>query len=308
MTTMMPGTALNRARRPVHKLVENRTLFESHGAELSIYDTYARAARVRLDAEEFLYCGMISGRKLLHGGNLQDQPFLPRESFVMAPGQTVEIDFPDATLAEPTTCLAIGITREKLLQVCDSLNQAAPATDAIEDWRALSPACFHGLHSDATQQLLNRIVAVFLERDLDRDLVLDLGVTELLTRLVRHQGQAFIRRQAERDPTRDGLSAVVHFIDAHLAEEINVDQMCQLACMSRSKLYDRFRLALGCSPMEFLLQRRLEKARDLIAAGCSVTRACFEVGYINPSHFARRFHQRYGVSPRQYSLSQRSTG
>jgi len=49
------------------QLVENRTVFASHGAELSIYDTFASAEKVRLDAEEILYCGMISGKKVLHG-------------------------------------------------------------------------------------------------------------------------------------------------------------------------------------------------------------------------------------------------
>ena len=60
--------AFNRRRQTPAQLVENRTIYERHGAELSIYDTFAPAEKVRLDAEEVLYCGMITGKKCCTAG------------------------------------------------------------------------------------------------------------------------------------------------------------------------------------------------------------------------------------------------
>lgn len=293
---------LNRSG-PEH-LVENRTVYESHGAELSIYDTFARAEQVRLDAEEVLYCGMISGKKILHGKHHFNSSFLPHESFVMAPGETVAIDFPEATMDSPTSCLTLGISRDRLRQVCDQLNQKNPLPQELGEWSPQYDHVLHLFHTEATQQLLVRIVDSFLSNDSDRDLVLNLGVTELLSRMLRQQGRNFLLHCARNDPTLNGLTDAVRYIDDHLAEAIDIEQLCRIACMSRSKFYQQFRHVMGTGPMEYLQQRRLERARELIAAGRGITEVCYEVGYVNPSHFTRRFHQQYGVSPREYLLQQ----
>ena len=312
--------ALNRSRQPVKHLVENRSVYESHEAELSIYDTFEAAKNVYLEADEVLYCGMISGRKTLHQGQQFKTDFLPHESFVMAPGESINIDFPDASQQYPTSCLTLGISRKKLVQVCDTLNQQSPRPQPYGEWEPVigpgpdvagvaglgashgsQPKALHTFHNEATQQLLTRIVDSFLNRDKDRDLVLNLGVTELLTRLLRQEGQQFLQECARRNPESSELNATVHYLETHLSQAIGIDQLCKIACMSRSKLYHRFKSIVGCGPMEYLQQRRLDKARKLIQSGWSVTRACFEVGYSNASHFTRRFQQKYGISPREFA-------
>ena len=297
--------AFNRRRQTPAQLVENRTIYERHGAELSIYDTFAPAEKVRLDAEEVLYCGMITGKKVLYGQQQFRSDFLPHESFVMGAGETVEIDFPEASLEAPTSCLTLGISRERLRQVCDQLNRDEPLPAALGERDARRERMFHIWHTEATQRLLVRIVDSFLSQDDDRDLVLNLGVTELLSRMLRQQGRQFLLACAANDPTRHALTAVLRHIDDHLDQPLEVDQLCRLACMSRSKFYEQFRAAVGCGAMEYIQQRRLERAREWLAAGRGVTEVCYAVGYVNPSHFTRRFHQQYGMSPKAYGQGRR---
>ncbi|MDO7666784.1 MAG: AraC family transcriptional regulator N-terminal domain-containing protein, partial [Pseudomonadota bacterium] len=87
-------------------LVENKIAFAGPESELSIYDTYRTASRVGLRSQQLLYCGMVKGKKIMYGtGNEHGEIFLPHESFVMPPGEFVEIDFPEANEESPTTCL-----------------------------------------------------------------------------------------------------------------------------------------------------------------------------------------------------------
>lgn len=298
-SSLIRRTALTHTARPVRQLIENRTVFESHEAELSVYDTYEQAQRVGLEAEEVLYCGMLTGRKVLHGSHY-DGEFLPHESFVMAPGEKVTIDFPEAHPSHPTTCLTLGIGRHKLQEVCDFLNRHAPLPIKHCEWQpglGYSEHVFHIYHTQSTQLLLERIVNSFLTHDDDRDLVLNLGITELLTRMLRQNGRQFLQRCAQQNPTDNSLHAAISYIDAHLGDNLEIDALCKQACMSRSKLYQAFKQALGCGPREYIQQRRLEKARALLQGGKSVTQVCFEVGYVSPSHFCRRFSQFYGHSP-----------
>jgi AraC-like DNA-binding protein len=282
------------------QLIENRTVYASQLAELSVYDTYEAAERVRLDAGELLYCGMMSGRKIMHGSDGFSTDFLPHESFVVAPGKHVEIDFPEASLESPTTCMTLEIPRETLRKVCDQLNTVSERPKELGEWQDDSRQ-LHLAHTDATQQLLERIVASHVQKEDDCDLVLNFGVNELVARMLRQQGRDFLLRCVQQNPTQSGLTNAVASIEENLAQPVNIDHLAKIACMSRSKLFQQFKNSLGCSPAQYQQQRRLEQACKLIRSGQSITSTCYELGFSNPSHFSRRFHQQYGMTPREFA-------
>jgi len=288
-----------RGRQQPRKLIENRVSFAGPGSELSVYDTYLPADQVGLYAGELLYCGMISGRKILHGAGDYTAEFLPRESFVMAPGEHIAIDFPDARVESPTSCLTIEISRERVQQVCSRLNGAAPLQRDFEDWRYRPDTLVHTPHSQATQALLQRLVATFTEDARDRDLLIDLGVSELVVRILRQQTRDFLLALCARDPEINGIGAAFHHIRQHLDQPLDVDRLCRIACMSRSRFFGEFKKHMGCTPLEFQQQLRLQEARERLQRGESVTRVCFDLGFRHLSHFSRRFHQQFGMSPRQ---------
>ena len=100
--------AIDSVRNPPKVLVENKLSFAGPESELSIYDTYQQAEKVKLQSDQLLFCAMVTGKKVMHStlDNFHGE-FLPHESFIMAPGRSVEIDFPIAQISQPTTCLAM---------------------------------------------------------------------------------------------------------------------------------------------------------------------------------------------------------
>ena len=114
-------TLLKHKRAPI-QLVENRVCFAGPHSELSIYDTYEQAQKVSLKADSLLYCGMVTGAKVMHTKHRDNIPFLPHESFILAPKEEVFIDFPEAQFHNPTTCLTIAISQERVAQICDRMN------------------------------------------------------------------------------------------------------------------------------------------------------------------------------------------
>lgn len=281
-------------------MVENRICRAGPHSELSIYDTYSPATQVCLTSGELLYCGMITGRKILHGSGDFQTEFLPSESFVMSPGEIVAIDFPDASLKQPTSCLTIEITRQRIAQICDSLNQSAPLEREFEGWQYRPDYLIHTQHSTATQSLLERMVETFFENSDDRDLLIDLGVSELVVRMLRHQTRAFLLGYCQSAPDANGLTAALDVLRNQLDQPLDIDHLCKVACMSRTRFFNAFKSHIGCSPAEFQQQLRLQQACARLRRGEPVTTVCYATGYQNPSHFSRRFHQFFGVSPRQY--------
>ncbi len=283
-------------------LVENKVTFAGPESELSIYDTYEQAERVKLQSDQLLFCAMVTGKKVMHSDEERfNSEFLPHESFVMAPDSVVEIDFPTAQLAKPTTCLAIEISTDRIKQVASSLNEHTPINQAFGHWH-YHHQLVHTNHNSQTQGLLNRIVQIYSENHQDRSAMISLAVSELTIRLLRHQTRDFMLSFCQQQPDNNGLSAVVNYIEKNLGERLDIDFLARIACMGRTKFFNEFRIHFGCSPIAFQQQLRLKQAALHIKQGQQITLTCFDLGFNNASHFSRCFKQFHGVTPRQYQI------
>ncbi|MEH6442590.1 MAG: AraC family transcriptional regulator [Oceanospirillaceae bacterium] len=291
---------LKQHRQAPQVLVENKVSFAAAESELSIYDTFEQASRVQLISDQLLFCGMVSGKKVMHANQDSFQcDFFPHESFVMAPNNPVEIDFPIACIQHPTTCLAVEISTDRVKQVVNGLNAVSPLSQYQREWQ-YETELVHTHHNTQTQALLNRIVQIYTENHQDRSFMVDLAVTELIVRLLRHQTREFIIEHSNTQPDHNGLNAVVSHIKQNLAQNLNIDELCKLACMSRTKFFTKFKQSLGCTPKGFLYQLRLKQAATMLKGGKNITTTCFATGYSNTSHFSRSFKAFYGMSPTQY--------
>lgn len=287
-------------KRTPKVLVENKVSFAAQNSELSIYDTYQKASKVALSSDQLMFCGMVTGKKIMHVDNDDlHSPFLPHESFVIAPNEQVEIDFPEARIDTPTTCLAIEIAPEKINQMALQLEQESPKQKDFGHWQYQHKA-LHTHHNSATQLLLNRIVSIYTENHPDRNLLIDLAVSELSVRLLRQQTRDFIVAHCEQDPEANAINRVVNHILANLTHALDVEQLCKLACMGRTKFFTEFKQNLGCTPIVFQQQERLKYAAELLSSGKQVTATSFEVGFLNVSHFSRAFKAYFGQTPSQF--------
>lgn len=291
----------NIIKREPRTLVENKISFAAEHSELGIYDTYQAAKKVDLRSDQILFCGMVTGKKIMHinGDNIE---FFPHESFILAPNQLVKIDFPIAKLDSPTTCIAIEIAPERVQQVSENLNSCAPMLQDFGEWQ-YNPTALHTHHSEQTQQLLTRIVSLYAENTPDRAYLIDLAINELSARLLRQQSRDFIIAHSAKDPEANQINRVIQYILSHLAVPIDIDHLCKIAVMGRTKFFNVFKNHLGCTPIAFQQQERLKLAAKLLERGMQITEAGFEVGFLNTSHFSKAFKCFFGQSPKFYQMS-----
>tara|TARA_R110001583_G_scaffold7971_2_gene38817 strand:- start:56 stop:979 length:924 start_codon:yes stop_codon:yes gene_type:complete len=298
----MISESINNQRKAHQVLIENKLSFAGEGSELSIYDTFEQASNIKLASDQLMFCGMLSGKKIMHNHRRDfETNFLPHESFVMAPNRSIEIDFPTASITSPTTCIAIEISQKRIKRICNELNSSAPLSVYEQEWR-YDDKLMHTHHNAQTQVLLNRMIHIFTENHQDRHFMVDLAVSELITRLLRHQTRDFILSHSLLDPEHNGINSVVAHLQQNLKEAINIDSLSKISCMSRTKFFSEFKRIIGCTPQDFLFQLRLKKAADLLKRNKSVTQVCFATGYLNTSHFSRSFKKFFGMNPSEYKL------
>lgn len=89
------------------------------------------------------------------------------------------------------------------------------------------------------------------------------------------------------------------FLEAHAHEPVTAEQLAQAAGVSVRSLYAGFKDFLGVSPMQYLRDLRMERARAELMSGDSnhVAGVALRWGFAHMGRFSNEYKQRYGESP-----------
>jgi AraC-like DNA-binding protein len=99
--------------------------------------------------------------------------------------------------------------------------------------------------------------------------------------------------------TRERLNRARALIDTCYDTPLDLEQLAREASFSRYHFLRLFRQAFDQTPHQYLVERRIERAKALLLAGeLSVTEVCFAVGFQSLGSFSALFHRSVGHPPR----------
>lgn len=98
------------------------------------------------------------------------------------------------------------------------------------------------------------------------------------------------------------LSELNNLIDSNLANpEYGVSEISKDLSISRTQLYRKVKAILNCNISEYILNRRLDLAKELLKKHeLNVSEVAYEVGFATPNYFSTSFKRKFGISPREY--------
>jgi transcriptional regulator GlxA family with amidase domain len=115
-----------------------------------------------------------------------------------------------------------------------------------------------------------------------------------------------VREVVEAPRARGGLPPAImrrvgEFVETRLAERLDVATLATSAGLSVFHFAREFRRSAGVTPHYYLMQKRVERAQQLlIASNLSLAEVALAAGFADQSHLARRFRQVLGITPRQF--------
>lgn len=96
------------------------------------------------------------------------------------------------------------------------------------------------------------------------------------------------------------IEEALHYITAHLEEDLTVDNLAKEFFISRYYLMHRFKAVTGYTVHQYINQKRLLRAGELIRSGVPVMKAAEQVGFGEYSTFLRAFQNTFHMSPREF--------
>lgn len=90
------------------------------------------------------------------------------------------------------------------------------------------------------------------------------------------------------------------FMEKYHGDKIELDVIAAAAFMSRFHYIRIFQQVYGMTPRQYLRDLRIQKAKELLKKGYSVTSVCFDVGYESLPTFSKVFKRGTGYSPKAY--------
>jgi AraC family transcriptional regulator of arabinose operon len=97
------------------------------------------------------------------------------------------------------------------------------------------------------------------------------------------------------------IQKALFFMCENASERLTLGRISKACGLSHSRLSHLFAEQVGVTPMAYLENYRLERARELLLlTGKSVAEVAYDVGFANPAYFGRVFRRRFRLAPRAY--------
>ncbi|HEV2557316.1 MAG TPA: AraC family transcriptional regulator [Microvirga sp.] len=200
------------------------------------------------------------------------------------------------------------------------VHDGAPIGDAGRSWRMLyvDPALVATVIDDASDgagddfefpqpvmadprmtEAVRRLIATLADRPAAEA---ELAAQEQMLALFASLA-GIIRSRSGREHVAPALRHARALIDSDPAAPLSLTDLAQAAGLSRFQVLRGFVRATGLTPHAYLVQRRVQLARRLIAGGHALAEAAAASGFADQSHMTRVFVRAYGLSPGIYAAA-----
>jgi AraC-like DNA-binding protein len=91
-----------------------------------------------------------------------------------------------------------------------------------------------------------------------------------------------------------------HYINNNFDKELNLGMLSHIRFTSKFHLLRLFKKYYGQTPKQYLTDKRIERAKELLSQGTNVTETCFDIGFECTCSFSTLFKSRAGLTPTEF--------
>ncbi len=258
-----------------------RTVSEPPTSELAVleigHNRPPEGTQRVMKRDRYILHYIVGGR-----GAFMGQPFGPGQGYMVVPNQLERIDSDEQEAFESYWVMFRGSLAPKMLAACGlparngvfTFARAADCAAVIHRYLYGPEPANEEAEAMAMQACLFQLLSLHMEEQVK-----------------------------PAKPQIKEARQIADFLERNYQKKLKIQDVAALFYLSPNYMYTLFKREYGISPQEYLITRRLEKARQLLEYSdekLSVKAVAVSVGFENPLYFSRSFHQRVGCSPSEY--------
>lgn len=93
---------------------------------------------------------------------------------------------------------------------------------------------------------------------------------------------------------------ICNYIENNICDELHLNTLADISNISLSHFKNRFKKDMGVSPADYILRKKIDKAKDLLPESHSICDVAYALSFSSSSYFATVFKRYTGVTPSQY--------
>ncbi len=172
----------------------------------------------------------------------------------------------------------------------------------LVDGKVVAEAVLDPENQTIARELTDRMLNESTNRPAGYKAALRGMLIELMVLLCRSTGSNGIFRG---HPT-DRIAKLISLLEERFFESWNLERMSDIAACSASSLSRRFKHLFDASPMDYLINIRINRVKELlIHTDLNITEIAFQTGFADSSYLTRQFKAKTGMTPRDYRFGSR---
>lgn len=112
--------------------------------------------------------------------------------------------------------------------------------------------------------------------------------------------------QLKHEVADERMMRIAEYVQKHIADNIDTDQLANMACVTKTHLTRLFHQSFGISPLQYILRKKVQHAQELLlTTDLPVHTVAAIVGFDDASYFIRVFKKNIGFTPQDYRMKLR---
>ena len=157
----------------------------------------------------------------------------------------------------------------------------------------------HNMSKTNVYSYLNIMLEEITEQQEDYEAVCQ-NLLEVLLICILRSGSLSVVPDNSRLLNRE-CTQIKNYLDANYSEDITLDSLAALTHMNKYYLAHTFTKYMGLSPINYLLQKRIQEGKSLLeSTSYSIAQISDLLGFSSQSYFSQAFRKATGMTPMQY--------
>ncbi len=198
--------------------------------------------------------------------------------------------------------------KSEIMEKYEELN--FEVTDRQKSIFQMNTVYLQNYNTGLNKKTVTTLINAFNEYTRSKSIMYNLQLCSIIFSLLIEASQQNIQNIAkdlqlnEQTNSSVKIDNAIHYVSKHYTEKISLDDLCSYCSTSRTQLIRLFKNVLNTTPIKYINNFRLSKAKELLFyyPDKTINEISTELGFDNQHYFAKVFQKKYNESPTQYKM------